>query len=173
MKLKALFTALLLVLAGGLTGIAVAEDANTSEISTFHALLQEYEAVRLSLLDDSLTHVAHRAEAMTGQVTELTQSFDAESAGVAVDKSAECEALLPEILAATTRLAQATNLDEAREAFFALSKPMGRYRKLAGIEGSMVAYCPMVKKAWIQPHGEIGNPYAGQMMPTCGEMIAD
>jgi hypothetical protein len=173
MKMKTLIAALLLVLAGGLTGIAAATEANTSGGSVFQALLKEYEAVRLTLVDDSLDHVAHRAEAMTGQVTELARNFDAESAGVAADKSAECEALLPEISAATTRLAEATSLDEAREAFFALSKPMGRYRKLAGIEGSMVAYCSMVKKAWIQPHGEIGNPYAGQMMPTCGEMIAD
>lgn len=173
MKLKALVTALLLALAGGLTGAAAAKEVNTLEVSTFHSLLQDYEAIRLSLLDDSLTHVAHRGEAMTGQVTELAQNFDAERAGVAADKSAECEALLPEILSATTRLAEATSLDEAREAFFALSQPMGRYRKLAGVEGSMVVYCSMVKKAWIQPHGEIGNPYAGQMMPMCGEMVAD
>jgi hypothetical protein len=173
MKLKTLATALLLVLAGGLSGIAGAEEVDTSESSTFHALLKDYEAIRLSLLDDSLTHVVHRAESMTGQVTNLAQDFDAGRAGVAADKSAECEALLPEILSATTRLAEASNLDQAREAFFTLSQPMGRYRKLAGVEGSMVVYCSMVKKAWIQPHGEIGNPYAGQMMPTCGEMVAD
>ncbi len=44
---------------------------------------------------------------------------------------------------------------------------------MAGIEGTTVVFCPMAKKAWIQPEGEIGNPYLGQEMPTCGEVVPD
>jgi hypothetical protein len=31
------------------------------------------------------------------------------------------------------------------------------------------AYCPMVKKSWLQKDGSIRNPYYGPAMPTCGE----
>jgi hypothetical protein len=31
----------------------------------------------------------------------------------------------------------------------------------------------MHKKSWLQPAGdEIGNPYAGQSMPKCGEVVS-
>ena len=41
--------------------------------------------------------------------------------------------------------------------------------KLAsGQKGYYVVNCPMVQKDWVQPAGQISNPYAGQSMPTCG-----
>ena len=156
-----------------LVGAVFSVSATAGHESVFHALLEEYEAIRLQLLDDSLDHVAHRAETIRQQVSALEADFDAGKAGVDAGDVAECRALLPEVSAAAHDLAMAGDLEVAREAFFALSKPMGRYRKLAGIEGSIVVYCSMEKKAWIQPTGKIGNPYGGQMMPTCGQVIAD
>ena len=40
------------------------------------------------------------------------------------------------------------------------------------IEGDrpVVAYCPMEKKAWLQPYEPIGNPYAPYML-RCGEVV--
>jgi hypothetical protein len=32
-----------------------------------------------------------------------------------------------------------------------------------------VAYCPMVRKSWLQKDGTISNPYYGSSMQTCGE----
>jgi hypothetical protein len=51
-----------------------------------------------------------------------------------------------------------------------LTKPLVRWHAL--LEGSrpVVAYCPMVKKAWLQPDGAIGNPYAPSML-GCGEVV--
>jgi hypothetical protein len=31
----------------------------------------------------------------------------------------------------------------------------------------------MAQKAWIQPKGEIGNPYLGQEMPKCGDVVKE
>ena len=168
MKIKIVSTSLVLLLVGGMHPATAEEETNT-----FREISAHYEAIRLSLLSDATTDVAKHAKDIRSRVDELMTEFGAEDAGVPAEKSAECEALLPEVSSAAGSLVEAENLDQAREAFFELSKPMGRYRKLAGVEGSMVAYCSMLKKAWIQPHGEIGNPYAGQTMPTCGEMIAD
>ena len=165
-KITSLSTVLLLV-AGFLT------TANAEETSAFRDLSDHYEAIRLALLSDSTDGVSEHARSMEERTRALSANFSAEAAGVPDEKAAECEALLPELVTTASRLGDAADIGEAREAFFELSKPMGRYRKMAGIEGSMVVFCPMAKKAWIQPHGEIGNPYVGQEMPTCGEVITD
>jgi hypothetical protein len=158
----------MLLLVGGAFPVAAAEESNA-----FREILTHYEVIRLALVSDVMTDVRQRAEAIASRVEGLAKEFDAQDAGVLEEKSAQCKALLPELSSAATQVAEAENIDQAREALFGLSKPMGRYRKMAGIEGSMVVFCSMAKKAWIQPHGEIGNPYMGQKMSTCGEVIAD
>lgn len=168
MKIRVLASVLVL-----LACIAPTASTAAADESVFESLLEEYEVIRLELLHDSTAHVAHRAEAIRMHAEDLAGDFDAARAGVNAGDAAACKQLLPEISAAAEQLASAQDLASAREAFFALSKPMGRYRKLAGIEGSMVVYCSMEKKAWIQPLGDIGNPYGGQMMPMCGQVIAD
>ena len=34
-----------------------------------------------------------------------------------------------------------------------------------------VAYCPMVKKSWVQKGNKIANPYTGMKGRSCGEII--
>lgn len=75
------------------------------------------------------------------------------------------------IQAAATSLAAATDLVDARAKFGALSEAMESYRKngrLAWPEGVRLAYCPMVRKSWLQREPRIANPYYGKEMPTCG-----
>lgn len=159
---------LVLLLAGGWLSRAEAEAPNAFQEASSH-----YEAIRLSLVADDMSGVSEHARAIEIRMQTLAKEFSVQRAGVAEEKSEEGRALVPEVAIAAGRLASAVDLDQAREALFELSKPMGRYRKLAGIEGTAVFFCPMVKKAWIQPEGEIGNPYLGQKMSTCGQVIAD
>ena len=35
-----------------------------------------------------------------------------------------------------------------------------------------VAFCSMAQKVWLQPSGEIGNPYYGQSMAWCGKFVS-
>ena len=168
MKTRIVSASLMLLLAGGVFPVAAAEESNA-----FREILTHYEVIRLALVSDVMTDVRQRAEAIADRVEGLANEFDAQDAGVPEEKSAQVRELLPELSSAASQVAEAENLGQAREALFGLSKPMGRYRKMAGIEGSMVVFCSMAKKAWIQPHGEIGNPYMGQKMSTCGEVIAD
>jgi len=76
-----------------------------------------------------------------------------------------------EVIAALRR-AGAHDLAATRTAFGELSKPMVRYREMVSGDRPMVVYCPMAKKPWLQPKGEIGNPYFGQSMATCGTIVS-
>jgi hypothetical protein len=156
-----------------LMSFATVSLAGAEESTMYEDISQGYEEIRVALLNDTLDGVAENATAIRQRSDALAAEFDAAQAGVATDKAEEARALLPEISGAADRLASVGDLGEARAEYYELSKPMGRYRKLADIEGSMVVYCSMAKKAWIQPEGEIGNPYMGQSMPRCGEVIAD
>jgi hypothetical protein len=66
------------------------------------------------------------------------------------------------------QLAKSGSLKDARTAFEKLSdkaKPLA-----AGQSGYYVAYCPMLKKDWVQTSEKIANPYGGKEMVTCGEI---
>lgn len=168
MKIVISAAGLFLLLVGGGPPNAIDSDSNA-----FQDLMRHYEAIRLALLSDTVDDVALHARAIEERALLLSQSFSARDAGVTEERSTQSRELLPEVSKAAARLAAADDLPSARDAFFELSKPLGRYRKLAGVEGSMVVFCPMKKKAWIQPHGDFGNPYLGGEMPTCGERVPD
>jgi hypothetical protein len=120
----------------------------------FDGVLDHYEAVRTALLADSLAGVSGHAKAIVG-----------------LSKSAPAD-LAPQITAAASKLAAAKDLNAARDAFYELSKPLVRWREASGSRRHVVAYCPMVKRSWLQPKGEIGNPYYGKSMAKCGEVVS-
>lgn len=133
----------------------------------------QYEAIRMALLGDSTEGVAEHAKAIQDLATSQLEDFDAARTSVPDQDTGTFKVALQEIQTAATDLSSAGSLASAREQFFALTKPMARYRKLSGDQGSVVAYCPMAQKAWIQPEGEIGNPYMGQKMPKCGDIVGE
>jgi copper/silver efflux system protein len=71
-----------------------------------------------------------------------------------------------EIASSAKEIANAADVASARAAFASLSDAMIAYRKQAPRSDLLVAYCPMVKHYWLQPKGEIQNPYG---MGSCGE----
>ena len=163
---------MILVLVGlmMLPGLMSAED----ESSTPYAeMAGHYEAIRLALLGDSMEGVMEHAQALKEKASSLSQNITAEQAGVAAHDLEDCAAALVDIATAAEMLEEASELEAARGEFFVLTKPMAKYRKLTGDETTIVAYCPMEQKAWIQPDREIGNPYSGQKMPTCGEVVGE
>lgn len=139
----------------------------------FGELLSSYHDVRLALVQDDLAEAAEHARVIEKRALELGKNVALADERVAEEQSGEWLELVKEIAAAAGQLGSADELSSAREAFFALSKPMGRYRKLIGDDSTIVAFCPMEKKAWLQADGEFENPYLGQEMPTCGQTIPD
>jgi hypothetical protein len=69
------------------------------------------------------------------------------------------------------QLASATEIADARDKFGALSDAIDTYMTglhLTPPDGVKVAFCPMVRKPWLQEGATIANPYYGKEMPTCG-----
>ena len=155
-------------------GLALAASAFASaqEPSGYKAVAGHYEAIRQALLNDSTEGAAAHAESIRQEAERLLQGFDAASASVPAERSAECLEILPEIQNAAAWLASAGTLDETREVFGELSKAMVRYRQMLTNPDSVVVYCSMAEEVWIQPKGEIGNPYYGQSMARCGEIVS-
>lgn len=134
------------------------------------SVLEPYETARLALVDDHLDGVATAAAALRKAAAAVAANPSPDATGVPAANAAELPTLLADLDKAAATLAGAQNLGGARAAFYAVSKPLVRWRTLAGA-GPAVAYCSMEKKTWLQPTSEIGNPYAGKAMATCGEIV--
>lgn len=127
-----------------LTLIAFPLFANTT-------LFAKYESVRQGLLKGSLADAQKSAAALAAEAKTAKQPAVAEKA---------------------TAVAKSANLNAARETFSALSDEMLKVRETTKGARPSVYYCPMVKKSWLQPKGEIGNPYDAAM-EKCGMMKSE
>lgn len=152
------------------SGISLQAEKSDTE-SALAEILEHYETVRLTLTQDSLEGVAEQGRQLATTLTQLQDDWSPQRAAVSQDDAEAAQALLPELSAAATALADSKSLETARDAFYALSKPLVRWRKLADGELPAVAYCSMARRSWLQPKGELGNPYYGSEMPRCGELV--
>jgi protein SCO1 len=78
------------------------------------------------------------------------------------------------IAAAAGDLAAQTTIADARKAFGTMSEAIVASVNSGAIplgDGVRVGYCPMVRKSWLQKDGPVANPYYGQKMLSCGELI--
>lgn len=152
------------------SGLALAAPAHAAD-DAFGTIAEQAEPIRLSLMRDSMDMVEDAALRIERAAGDLTKA-DAATAGVDEAKLADVHALAADMRTAAKSLAAADTVEEAREALAALSKPLARWHGLrGGDETFAVAYCPMVRKSWIQPaDDEIGNPYDSSM-PRCGSFV--
>ena len=142
------------------------------QTDAFSQVVEHYEKAHLSLTQDSTAGVAQSGEHIVRLLTALEADFSAERAGIDPLSAASIRQLLPELKNAAKQLATASDLSQTREAFYALSKPLVRWRKAAASDDRpIVAYCSMTRRSWLQPQGEIANPYHGQSMLRCGEVV--
>jgi hypothetical protein len=142
--------------------------------SRFATSLAHYEAVRAALMADRWdAATAAAARQLQGEVAALRQAPAAPAAEVPPEKLAAVTALLPELEKASAQLAAAKDLAAARDAFYAVSQPLVRWHAATGRADTVVAYCPMAKRSWLQPKPELlGNPYYGKQMLRCGNFVA-
>lgn len=141
--------------------------------STFDSMLTHYESIRQALVNDGTEDVADNARRIQHLVHALEAEFSAEAAGIRPDTADDLRPLLPSIREAAEQLAGSASIAEARESFGKLSKALVQYRQMIANPSPVVAFCSMVDEVWLQPKGEIGNPYFGQSMATCGEFISE
>ncbi|MEM1178511.1 MAG: hypothetical protein AAGM22_09210 [Acidobacteriota bacterium] len=166
---RLLFTLTLSIATGLFAGPAMAEQPAAP--TAFEQVFDHYEAVRLSLINDTTENVAQRGRKIQDVITGLIENGPA-GGDASSEAAPEVRALLPELSEAAAALARATSLEGARDAFYAFSKPLVRWRKAVDGDRPIVAYCSMTRRSWLQPKGDaIGNPYHGQSMLRCGETV--
>lgn len=153
--------------------IASAYPIPASESSTFDRIATPYEAIRQSLLHDSMDGVVESAGSIDRELDALASEFSEEAAGVQPGAGKDLRDVLAAIRTATDSLRTAATIDDAREAFGSLSKAMVQYRSVVPEPDSIVVFCSMAQKVWLQPRGDIGNPYYGQSMAGCGDVVSE
>lgn len=92
----------------------------------------------------------------------------AADAGVVASEAAKLGDAGKPVAEAAEKLARAGDLEAARAVFMEVSEALVTAAGDALPAGVKVAYCPMVKKPWLQSGETIANPYFGSRMPTCG-----
>jgi hypothetical protein len=125
-----------------------------SASEAFKAILGSYLEIHAQLAADKTDGVKAAAAAIATQAESLGP------AGAAIVKSAKS-------------LAEAPDLKAARDAFGPLSDAVIAAGQAEGWKdggGAKVAFCPMVRKSWVQKDEKIRNPYYGSTMLECGEI---
>ncbi len=132
---------------------------------SFSAVQQPYDAVRLALTADLLADAQKNA-------AKLRAAAEAEVAWAktASGRGPELARPFTTVAAAAAKIERASSITEARKAFGEASEAMRAAMTIAERDDVLVVYCPMVKLHWLQPKGEVRNPY-GSSMPNCGSTV--
>ena len=146
-----------LTLAVATAGLATAAEPRASHAASAMAadfvadVVGPYLAIQSALTNDDLKPVAAAARSLQKNAERLGGDGKA-------------------LVEAAAKAADAKDLEAARTAFGDLSTALIAYADTTKqpIEGKIVAFCPMVKKSWVQADGAIANPYYGKSMLTCG-----
>jgi hypothetical protein len=138
----------------GILPVAGAIGLRASDPSdTMKAIVTAYLDIQTQLVADKTDTIGVRAHAIGEQASRMGQ------AGAAM-------------VAAAADVEKASDLKSARQAFGQLSDAVVAAAKADGwtdVSGLKLAYCPMVKHAWLQSQDALQTPDFGQAMPGCGE----
>lgn len=123
-------------------------------------ILQNYYEIQSALAQDTTSGIP----AAAGSIDQTARSIDS--------SDSELRGLVREIQTAAQKI-QGQDLETARTTFFDLSRPLLVYlnKYHSDKQAAHRFYCPMAKKGWIQSEKEIENPYYGNSMLTCGQLI--
>lgn len=158
--------ALVMVVGHGLGAVVSASAADAA----FSSIASDYDAIHEALVEDSLAGVNDHALAIARTADAALSDLDAGRAQVAVDDVTKVRELLPEVVDRARTLAGATDLEDARTLMAQLTQPLSRWQRLVRDPKPVVAYCPMVRRAWLQDDGFVENPYDPTML-RCGSIV--
>jgi protein SCO1 len=136
------------------TGQPPAVKPAVPQVSTA-AILEAYVKIQQALNSDRLAGIADAAEKIASE-------------------AAKIGAAAAPVRTAASAMQRASDLATARTTMGTLSDAiLGLARTTdATLDGVKVAYCPMVRKYWLQKGETIQNPYYGQSMSDCGRFEA-
>jgi aminopeptidase N len=126
--------------------------------STIHAqealksIVESYLEIQAQLAGDRADGVKSSATAIAAKAESMGEP------GAAIAKAAKA-------------LSASTDLKTARESFGPLSDAVIAAMQAAGYQDPAVklAFCPMVRRSWLQKDEKVRNPYFGSSMLDCGE----
>lgn len=133
--------------------------------AAMNPIVDQYLKIHAALAGDKTAGVGKAAKAIVG----LSKKLNARSVQ---GEHAKHYAMLPQKLkAAAGKLAKASKIDAAREAFKELSRPLAMWVSMSKPAGINVMFCSMAKGSWLQKDASIRNPYYGAKMLSCGEVV--
>ena len=109
-----------------------------------------------------------QAAPLSDDAKQFLAGYEKVRSALAADDLAKARTAATDLRADGEALAASNSLKEARVAFEKLSD---KAKELAAEKsGYYVVHCPMLNKDWIQTSEQIGNPYYGKEMASCGEI---
>lgn len=136
-----------------LLALAMVTGASLQASDAMKAIVTSYLEIQGRLAADNINGVKPAARAIGEQAARMGE------AGAAIAKTAK-------------GMEEAADIKAAREAFGGLSDAViaaGNAEGWKDVPDLRVAFCPMLRKSWIQKEDAIKNPYYGTAMITCGE----
>jgi hypothetical protein len=151
---KVLFLSILFTALAGHQSFGQDSSRNLSE------LLSEYYSIKNSLVAGSGSQAATHA-----------QNFI--KVANTIDYKIISEGNINALLKDATPISETTDLKKQRTYFATLSANMALVAKAVPLTTAPVyqAYCPMKKSYWLSAEKEIKNPYYGNAMLTCGNVV--
>lgn len=136
--------------------------------SPFEPLLTAYYEVKNALVKSDANLASEKA-------TELVKLTN----GVDMKKLSEGDSKVYSVIYSTmkiaaTNIAESEMIEEQRKDFITLSKQLTELIKSIKIADQTIyqQYCPMKKASWLSSKMKIENPYYGNEMLDCGEIVA-
>ena len=130
-----------------------------------HPILEEYLKIHEALAADKTEGVKRAAE----QIVTLSENVDVNT--VTGEHEDHYKHVPMKIKKAAQILVKGKDIGAMREAFKALSRPMAMWATMSKPQGIYVVYCSMQKASWLQKGKAVRNPYYGQKMLRCGEIV--
>ena len=144
---------------------------------TFDQVVEHYEAVRLALTNDTTDGIAQSQakRSLHHPRASLPPTGHRPRPDVQADNGRRCPGPhCPELSEGSRPHSPPPRLStQARDAFYELSKPLVRWRKVAERSKKPDRRLLLDGQAarGSSPEGELGNPYYGQSMLRCGEVV--
>ena len=157
---------LLLALVCSVVAVAPASAGHVSNAfdDQMKPVVASYLAIQERLAADSLDGVSNAAATLASSASGLRV---AEFTGHHAEHYKQLPAKVAE---GAEALGNSSTIEEARNAFKVLSRPMAMWASMAKPAGVSVVYCSMANASWLQSKGDIRNPYYGVSMLACGEV---
>lgn len=144
------------------------QPASAGKAGQFEQVFSHYNSIRLNMAADSIADVPHHSE----KLAQVAGSLARKALRDESPKKQELGRGLREIAEIARELGRSSSLETARSEFAKLSDALSWFRSKAGVETTVVVFCPLHNNMWLQRSGDrISNPYLGESRGRCGEVL--